>query len=84
MICPGFIYTPITMSALTGDGTPLNKLDQAQGGGMKADECARRIVRAIEKRKEEVYIGGKEVFGVYVKRFFPALFSKLIRKVAVR
>jgi short-subunit dehydrogenase len=84
MICPGFIYTSITLSALTGDGTPLNKLDQAQGGGMKVEKCAEKIVRAIVKNKEEVYIGGKEVIGVYVKRFFPSLFSKLIRKVPVR
>lgn len=84
MICPGFIYTPITMSALTGDGTPLNKMDLAQDSGMTAEECARKMVRAIAKRKEEVYIGGKEVLGVYVKRFFPSLFSKLIRNVKVR
>jgi hypothetical protein len=43
-----------------------------------------KIVRAIEKRREEVYIGGREVFGVYIKRFFPSIFSKLIRKVPVR
>lgn len=84
MICPGFIYTPITFSALTGDGTPLNKMDRAQDGGMPADVCARKMIRAIEKNKEEVYIGGKEVIGVYAKRFFPALFSKLIRKINVR
>ena len=84
MICPGFIYTPITLSALTGDGSPLNKMDHAQGEGMPANVCARKIIRAIEKNKEEVYIGGKEVIGVYIKRFFPALFSKLIRKIDVR
>ena len=43
-----------------------------------------KIVKAIEKEKEEVYIGGREVFAVYLKRFFPAIFSKVIRKVAVR
>lgn len=84
MICPGFIKTPITLSALTGDGSPLNKMDEAQYNGKPADWCARRIVRAIEKNKQEVYIGGREVMGVYVKRFFPRLFSRLIRKVAVR
>jgi hypothetical protein len=43
------------------------------------------MVAAIEKRKEEVYIGGaKEVFAVYAKRFFPALFSKIVRKATVR
>lgn len=84
MICPGFIHTPITLSALTGNGSPLNRMDEAQYKGKPADWCARKVVSAIEKQKEEVYIGGREVFGVYLKRFFPGLFSRIIRKVAVR
>ena len=84
MICPGFVRTPITLSALTADGTPLNKMDEAQFKGKPADWCARKIVSAIERNKEEVYLGGREVFAVYAKRFFPALFSKVIRNVAVR
>jgi short-subunit dehydrogenase len=84
MICPGFIHTPITFSALTGDGSKLNKMDEAQYKGKPAAWCAQKIVRAIASRKEEVYIGGREVFGAYIKRFFPALFSKIIRKAAVR
>jgi short-subunit dehydrogenase len=84
MICPGFIHTPITLSALTGDGSPLKKMDQAQYKGKSAVWCAERIIKAIEKNREEVYIGGREVVGVYIKRFFPSLFSRLIRKVAVR
>jgi hypothetical protein len=43
------------------------------------------MVDAIEAKKEEVYIGGnKEVFAVYLKRFFPKLFSRAVRKMAVR
>lgn len=84
MICPGFINTPITLSALKGDGSPLNEMDNAQAKGKPVDWCAARIVNAIEKKREEVYIGGKEVLAVYIKRFFPSLFSKIIRKVAVR
>ncbi|MEX2232653.1 MAG: SDR family oxidoreductase [Cyclobacteriaceae bacterium] len=84
MICPGFIQTSLTLSALTADGSPLNKMDAKQYKGKPADWCARKITSAIEKNKEEVYIGGREVFGVYIKRFFPALFSKIIRNVAVR
>jgi len=84
MVCPGFIRTPLTLSALTADGSPLNKMDEAQYKGKPADWCARKIVAAIEKGKEEVYIGGREVFGVYIKRFFPEIFSKIIRRVAVR
>lgn len=84
MICPGFIHTPITLSALTADGTPLQKMDEAQYKGKSAIWCAEKIIKAIENEKEEVYIGGREVWGVYIKRFFPKLFSKVIRKVAVR
>ncbi len=84
MICPGFIHTPITYSALTGDGSKLNKMDNAQYQGRPADWCAEKIVTAIEKKKDEVYIGGLEVLGVYIKRLSPGLFSKLIRKVPVR
>ena len=84
MICPGFIRTKLTLSALTADGTPLNKMDEAQYKGKPAEWCAGKIVTAIEKEKEEVYIGGREVFAVYLKRFFPRLFSRVIRNVAVR
>lgn len=84
MIAPGFIHTPITLSALTGDGTPLNKMDEAQFKGKPVKWCARKIVKAIEKEKEEIYIGGREVLGVYVKRFFPKLFSRILRKAKVR
>lgn len=84
MLCPGVIRTPISYSALTGDGTPLNKMDDLQSKGKPVDWCAREIVNAIEKRKEEVYIGGKEILLIYIKRFFPSLFSKIIRNVKVR
>jgi short-subunit dehydrogenase len=84
MICPGFIHTPITYSALTGDGSKLNKMDEAQYKGKPPEWCAKKIIHAIKKEKEEVYIGGTEVFGAYIKRFFPSLFSRIIRNVAVR
>jgi len=47
---------------------------------MSAEECARRILHAIEKRKRtEVFtIQGKKT--VLLNRFFPALADKLVRK----
>ncbi|MCA4899985.1 MAG: SDR family oxidoreductase [Bacteroidota bacterium] len=85
LICPGWIRTNITLNAVTGDGSKLNEMDKTTDKGLAPDYCAARIVSAIKSKKEEVYIGGaKEVFGVYVKRFFPSLFSKLVRKVKVR
>lgn len=84
MVLPGFIKTQISVNALTGDGSTQNQMDDAQEHGMTAEECALQILKAIEKNKEEVYIGGmKEVTGIYLKRFLPGLFSRIIRKMKV-
>ena len=58
-------------------------MDNAQANGMPARDCAKKIIKAIESNKEEVYIGGKERYSVLLKRFFPTVFSKLIRKAKV-
>ncbi|MEQ8302450.1 MAG: SDR family oxidoreductase [Cyclobacteriaceae bacterium] len=84
IVAPGFIQTSISYSALRGDGKPLKQMDDAQAKGMPIKKCAKAIVKAIEKEKREVYVGGRETFGIYIKRFFPGLFSRIIRKAKVR
>ncbi|MFM7854700.1 MAG: SDR family oxidoreductase [Flammeovirgaceae bacterium] len=85
MICPGWIRTNITLNALVGDGAKLNEMDTTTDKGLSPSYCAQQIVKAIETKKEEVYIGGaKEVLGVYLKRYFPKIFSSIVKKVAVR
>lgn len=83
IICPGFIKTNVTINVLTADGTKQNSMDDAQANGMPADQCALEIIKAIQSEKEEVYIGGKEKYAVLLKRFFPGLFSKIVRKTKV-
>jgi len=84
MICPGFIKTDVSKNALTADGTPLNEMDKAQENGMSAEACAKEIFNALKRKKEEVYIGGKETMGIYLKRFVPTIFTKILRKSEVR
>lgn len=84
LICPGFIRTNVSINALTADGSPLNEMDEAQEKGMKPEDCAEEIFKAITRKKEEVLIGGKETYAVYLKRFFPTLFSKILNKAKVR
>jgi len=83
IVCPGFIKTQVSVNALNAKGEKQNIMDNAQANGMSAEECARQIIRAVEKEKEEVNIGGKETMGIYVKRFIPSLFSRIIRKAKV-
>lgn len=84
LICPGFIQTNVAKNALTADGTSQQKQDEATANGLEVVLCAKQIIRAMNKKKFESYIGGKEIFAVYVKRFFPKLLHKLVLKSAVR
>lgn len=80
MICPGKINTPISQNALSGDGNKHAQIDNNQRTGMPVDKCANEILKGISKGKMEIYVGGKELKAVRIKRLFPNLFHKLIRK----
>jgi short-subunit dehydrogenase len=45
LICPGFIRTKVSINAVTGDGTPLGEMDQAQDQGMSPEACAKALFR---------------------------------------
>ena len=79
IICPGYIRTNVSRNALTGNGTPLGTMDPTHEHAMPPEECARRIVDAVAKRKQEVVIGGKERFAVPLKRFFPRIVARMVR-----
>ena len=84
IICPGFVNTNVSKNALTSDGTKYNIKDQAISNGMDPGKLAQKFLHTIARRKQEAIMGGtKEVLAAYVKRFFPLLLSKLIRKVDV-
>lgn len=84
LACPGFVQTNVSLNALTGDGSPQNKMDTSTKNGLTSEAFAKILLRAVKKEKQEVYIGGfKEKLGVYTKLFFPKLLSIMIRKMAV-
>lgn len=85
MICPGWVRTSISLNALIGDGTKLNQMDSTTSDGLEPKVVAKKIISAINSKRNEVYIGGlKEVSAVYLKRFFPGIFARMIRKAKVR
>lgn len=83
LICPGFIHTNISIHALTADGTPQGTMDKTTLRGIAPERCARQILRAVARKKEEAYVGGVEKYMVYIKRFFPRLCSFLMARVRV-
>ncbi|MDD5695220.1 MAG: SDR family oxidoreductase [Bacteroidales bacterium] len=75
---PGFTGTNIRNLSLTADGTPQGKTPRDEGKMMTAREVARRIVRAIEKRKRSLiltFVEGK--FTVFLNKWFPSLVDRL-------
>ncbi len=83
ILCPGFVQTNVSINALTGDGTPQGQMDDATRKGLTPEAFAEKAIRAMEKEKAEAYIGGTEVLAVYLKRFFPGLFRRMIRTAKV-
>lgn len=81
MICPGRIQTNISMHALNGSGDEYGKLDDGQKNGMSSGKAAKKIVRALNKEKKEVLVGGNELLMVHLKRFVPFVFHKITRKI---
>ena len=72
--CPGYVKTNVSLNAVTGEGGTYGKLDPSIARGVEPAYCAQKIWRAVEKDREEVLIG-REALVIYIKRFFPALFS---------
>ncbi len=83
MVCPGFIHTDISLNAVVGDGSKQGTMDEKTGKGLSPEACAEQLVRAAKKERPEVLIGRSEVFGAYLKRFFPNALRRVMRKAAV-
>ncbi len=80
IVCPGYINTPIAFNALNGKGNKYNKRDKENAEGLDPNDLAKRIVKAMSKKKNEVYFGKFEVNAVRLKRFWPGLLRKLLSR----
>lgn len=79
--CPAYVKTNIAQNALQKDGTTSSSLDPNIENGMTTTYVSQRILNGIRKRREEVYIGKREVMGIYVMRLFPKLFFRIAKKL---
>lgn len=80
IVCPGKIKTNISFSAVTADGKKHNRMDESHVNAMSADTCAEIILKAITQNKEEIFVGGKELKALWLKKYIPGVFKKIIRK----
>ena len=80
IVYPGKINTPISVSALNSSGEQHGVMDHNQETGMSAEECAEKIQKAELKKRKSILVGNKEIIAVYLKRYVPSLFWRVIAK----
>ncbi|MFM1877481.1 MAG: putative oxidoreductase SadH [Bacteroidota bacterium] len=83
LVCPGFVNTNIARNAVVSDGSLQGYQDTATASGMDPNLFARKLWSAVKASKFEVYLGGKEILGIYLKRFFPKLLHRVVLRSQV-
>lgn len=75
---PGFTASEVRKVALTDDGSQQGETPRDESKMMSAEECARQIVKAIQKRKRSLILTFTEgKLTVFLGKFFPVLLDKL-------
>lgn len=83
MLVLGAVDTNIGFNAYSADGSKLNKKGDFQKDGMSVKKCVNEILSAVVKRKKEVVIGKKGKFSLFLNKYFPNLFRKLVFKYSL-
>jgi short-subunit dehydrogenase len=75
---PGFTASEVRKVALTNDGSQQGETPRDESKMMSSEECAKHIVRAIERRKRKLILTFTEgKLTVFLGKFFPSLLDKL-------
>jgi short-subunit dehydrogenase len=83
ILTPGYVRTNISQHVVTKDGSPMGKASVNVDKGLAADKAAAQIVRAIRRRRYEVYIGkmGPERMALWMNRWFPGVLIRIAPKL---
>lgn len=83
-VCPGFTASNIRNVALNSSGLAQGESPMDEDKMMTSEECAQRILKAIEKRKRTVVMTfqGKET--IFMNRFFPRWADRLVNKYFIK
>ena len=80
-ITPGYIRTPISSNAVSGDGSAYGQEDTDIRGGMDVNDCAKVIMQGFKRGKAEIGVGkGFEMNALWLKRYFPKSLLKMMNR----
>lgn len=77
IFAPGFTASNIREEALVSDGSRQGETPRDEASMMTADECAKHLIKGIEKRKAQIVLTPVGKLTVILNKFFPRLVDKL-------
>lgn len=78
--CPGFTSSNIRNAARDASGNSQKETPLKEDKLMSADECATRILNAIEARKRTIVMSAQGKLTVWLNKLFPAFTDKQVYK----
>ncbi|MBI2279886.1 MAG: SDR family oxidoreductase [Bacteroidetes bacterium] len=82
LVAPGFINTNASINSLNADGSISNQDSPAQMNGMKTGVFAKKLISALKRNKQHIYIGNKELLAIPFKMLLPKLFYTIMDKMS--
>jgi short-subunit dehydrogenase len=80
VVAPDFVVTETHKRAMGPDGQPLGESPMVQSKIMTADQCAARIVKAIDKRERLVIMSARGRLGRWLKLLAPGVIDRIAAK----
>jgi short-subunit dehydrogenase len=80
VVAPDFVVTEIHKRAIGPDGEPLGTSPMQQSKIMTAEECARQIARAMEKRQRQLLMSTRGKLGMWLKLLAPGIIDRIAAK----
>ena len=76
VFAPGYTASNVRRAALTADGTPQGETPLAENRLMSAEDCARRLSRALRRRRSRTVLTLLGRASVWTRRLFPCLMDR--------
>jgi dehydrogenase/reductase SDR family protein 7B len=81
LVCPGYVLTQVSANAVGPRGERHGRTDDTHVRGISPEQCAAVLLRAVARGRDEVSVGGMEVAGIWLKRLFPWLAARVVRRL---
>jgi short-subunit dehydrogenase len=79
-VSPGFTKSNIRNAALNDNAASHGETSMDESKMMSPEECAHRILKAVEKKKRTLLLSFTDKRTVFITKFFPGLADKLTHK----